>query len=374
MRVLICARPGTGGAGRVLEALLRRLPEKGITGTAALSPLEGDAVLEVAARAGWDVVPLKMRRDVKLLADAHALFRLRRLAKGHRLVHAHASKAGALARLAGLGAPVVYTPHGFFFTYHPEGSAPRRLYLDLERRLAPRTKILHCVSDAERHVALEHGLATAATAIVIPNPVPPRRGGEGADARARESLRAMGVADTSRVVLMVARLAEPKDPVTFVRAAGLVDADLGATFVLVGDGALAEESRAAAAALPSGRIVFSASVDDVRALLGRCRVAVLSSRSEALPVFLLEALAEGIPAVATDLPGCREASGDAALYVPPGDAAALAAAVTRLLRNERQHRDLARAARARAPRFDEDRWLDAVVAMYRRAAAPAQRA
>ena len=86
-----------------------------------------------------------------------------------------------------------------------------------------------------------------------------------------------------------------------------------------------------------------------------------------MPLFLLEALAEGVPAVASDLPGCRDASGDAALYAPPGNAEAMAAAIERLLRDASLHAGLAAKARARAPQFDEDRWLDGIVAMYGRA-------
>ena len=89
-----------------------------------------------------------------------------------------------------------------------------------------------------------------------------------------------------------------------------------------------------------------------------------------MPLFLLEALAEGVPAVATDLAGCREASGDAAVYVPPGDPAALAEAVSGLLRDKSRHRKMSKTARERAPLFDEDRWLEGLLAMYGRATGP----
>ena len=68
------------------------------------------------------------------------------------------------------------------------------------------------------------------------------------------------------------------------------------------------------------------------------------------------------------MPGCREASGEGALYVPPGDATALAAAVERLLRDEGLRARTSAAALQRAPLFDEDRWLDGLVALYGRAA------
>lgn len=359
MRVLLAARPGTGGAARVLEALLRRLPERGVTGTAVLSGLEGTDLLDAARRHGWETVRLDLERG-PCLADLAARRELARLIPGHDLVHAHAAKAGALVRLAADGVPVVYAPHGFYFTYHGEGTWRHRLWRAVERRLAPRTAYFHCVSEAERDLCVASGFCAADRAVAIPNPVPPRRTG------ATTPLPAFG---TGPLVLMVARFAAPKDPVGFFQAAARVDPSLGARFVLVGRGPLEEEARRAAELVPEGRAwVLTADVD-VRALLARSRVAVLATASEALPLFLLEALEEGVPAVASDLPGTREAAGDAALFAPSCDAPALAAAIERLLREPALREDLARRARARAPRFAEDAWLDAVVALYERATA-----
>src|SRR5262249_6028327 len=146
--------------------------------------------------------------------------------------------------------------------------------------------------------------------------------------------------ESERIVLMAARLAEPKDPLTFVRAAALVDPALGARFLLVGEGPLLEEAKREADALPAGRFVFVPAHADVRTLLAGSRVAVLSSKSEAMPLFLLEAMAEGVPIVASDLPGCREAAGDGALYAPPGDAKAMAVAITALLLDAKQRKRL----------------------------------
>ena len=358
MRVMVVARPGIGGVARVLDAMFRRLPERGITGTAVLSGLEGTEMLDAARLRGWDVVRLDMKREVSFLADGLAMLKLRREFGLHDLVHAHAAKAGALVRLARPRIPVIYAPHGFYFSYHDPGTRPFAKFLGFEKRLAPGTSLLHCVSEAERDLAVRHGLIDAPDAVVLPNPIPPRR----ADAP-----KVAPPPPSERIVLMTARLAEPKDPLTYVRAAGLVDASLGARFLLVGEGPLLPAAKAEAAKLPAGRVVFVPANADVRTLLAGSRVAVLSSRSEAMPLFLLEALAEGVPAVATDLAGCREASGDAAVYVPVGDAAAMAAAITRLLRDDAARAAMSKAGRARASLFDEDRWLEGLVAMYARA-------
>ncbi len=362
-RVLVCARPGIGGAARVIEALLRRLPERGVTGTAALSSLEGEDLLDAASDHGWDVVRLDLHRSISPMSDTGAGYRLRKLAPGHDVVHAHAAKAGALARLAlpmKRGVPVVYSPHGFYFTYHEEDSPQWKRYLGLEQRLAPRTTLLHCVGDAERAVALEHRLATDENAHVLRNPVP----------RAVDRNEAALPDDGKPLVVMAARLAAPKDPVTFVRAAAALDPEHSARFVLVGDGALAEDARAAAG---DHDVHFLPPETDVRGLLRRARVAVLATDSEALPIFVLEALAEGVPVVATDLAGCRDAAGDAALYVPARDPAALGTAVVRLLADDALHTRLSAAGSSRAALFAEDVWADGLVEMYARVVRPASR-
>jgi glycosyltransferase involved in cell wall biosynthesis len=358
VKVLVAARPGIGGVARVLEAMFRRLPSRGVEGTAVLSGLEGTQMLDVAARHGWETVRVNMKREIAFLSDALAVAKLRREFPGHDLVHAHAAKAGALVRLARPRMPVVYAPHGFYFSYHAEGSKPYRRYLDVEKKLAPGTSLLHCVSEHERDLAVANGLIDAPDAVVLPNPVPPRR----ADAP-----KVAPPPENERIVLMAARLAEPKDPLTFVRAAALVDPALGATFLLVGEGPLLDAAKREASALPAGRFVFLPANADVRTLLAGSRVAVLSSRSEAMPLFLLEAMAEDVAIVATDLPGCREAAGDAAMYVPPSEPKAMAVAITALLLDAKQRKRLRENGRLRLPLFEEDRWVDGLVAMYERA-------
>jgi glycosyltransferase involved in cell wall biosynthesis len=86
---------------------------------------------------------------------------------------------------------------------------------------------------------------------------------------------------------------------------------------------------------------------------------VMPSRYEGLSLTALEALAAGVPIVASDIPGLRDAIGDAGVLVPPDDAAALADRVVALLRDPDRRRALAEAGRERAAReFGVRRMLD----------------
>jgi glycosyltransferase involved in cell wall biosynthesis len=95
-------------------------------------------------------------------------------------------------------------------------------------------------------------------------------------------------------------------------------------------------------------VEFRGFVRDVPAFLRELDLFCLPSRREALPLALLEAMAAGLPCVATDVGDIRAAVGDAVLLVPPEDDRALAAALDSLLGDPERRVALGRRARQRA--------------------------
>jgi glycosyltransferase involved in cell wall biosynthesis len=109
----------------------------------------------------------------------------------------------------------------------------------------------------------------------------------------------------------------------------------GVHLSLAGNGSLRPRLEALARALGiDGRVDFLGSCADVPTLLGGCDLFVFSTtRAEGLGTVLIEALAAGLPVVASDVPACRELleEGRWGVLVNPGDPAALALAVIRRL-------------------------------------------
>jgi glycosyltransferase involved in cell wall biosynthesis len=246
-------------------------------------------------------------------------------------VHANSSKAGVLARLAAWLARVpvrIFTVHGWAFAQH--AGAASRVYLALDRFVRPLTSVFICVSAGTRDEGVVARTCVPDRTLVIPNAV---------DVDVPRS--PLG-GDPPRII-SVGRLKAPKDFATFLAALGRIAVPYRAA--IIGDGpdraALAELASAADVELLGER-------DDVRHQLAASDVFVLPSRSEGMPMSILEAMAAGLPVVATRVGGVPELVAEGTgLLVPPGDVDALHAALDLVLRDAELRGRLGRAARAR---------------------------
>jgi glycosyltransferase involved in cell wall biosynthesis len=220
------------------------------------------------------------------------------------------------------------------------------------------TTVTICVSERERRLGVAARTCGADRTVVIHNGVPSpavARRGERSDGRAR--------------IITVGRLQAPKDPVTFVRALARLAPD-SFTATLVGDGPDREAVEAEVRRLGlAERVKLAGDRRDVPELLAEGDVFVLSTASEGLPMSILEAMAAGLPVVASHVGGIPEVveDGRTGLLVPPGDDRALAAAIGRLVADPGLQAELGRAGHDRARRcFAVEVFRRSHVDLYRR--------
>ena len=155
-------------------------------------------------------------------------------------------------------------------------------------------------------------------------------------------------------VLSVARLVPDKDHDTLIRAFGLVSPrHPEAELWLVGDGPRrAAVQQLIERTLPPGKVRFFPGQVDLRPFLHQASLMALSSINEALPNVVVEAMASGLPVVATRVGGLPEVvvPGETGWLVPPGDVPALAAAMGHLLGDPEAREVFGRAGRERVKR------------------------
>jgi len=267
--------------------------------------------------------------------------RLAELAREVDIVHAQDRRTGLLTRLWHPdGTPRVYTVHGLPDPYLPipanRGRRPglrnQLAYRGLDAWLARRSDALVVASAALAEQLRRRLGFPAARMEVIPNGVEPVRATVDGD-----------------LVASISMLEPVKGLDAFVRAAAeLKDtaASAGARFQIVGSGPAGEGLRRLATELEAP-VEFPGHVP-AAAVLPRLRIFVLTSWFENCPMALLEAMMAGVPAVVSGVGGVPELVGDTALVVPPGDPAALAAALRRLLEEPGPAAALGGRARERA--------------------------
>jgi glycosyltransferase involved in cell wall biosynthesis len=348
--------------------------------TLACGPSSAEAPLLERARRqpGIDFVtlptlgrPVRPAADLRACLDILALLRRRR----YDVIHLHTSKAGALGRLAaaclGQRRRVVHQPHGHLF-YGYYGRLGDALVLFAERLLAPLAarQLTLTARGAREHLA--RGVGRETQFRVIPSGVemrPLRDAARGRDAARRR----LGYAQGDLVVMSLARLEPIKGAPLTLRAFARAAAGRPALRLhLAGDGPLLESLRAEAAALGIGaRVRLDGRWGSPHDLLPAADLFVLAPRNEGMGRAVVEALALGVPVIATSVGGLPEVleEGASGVLVPPDDEEALAAALTGLADDAALRHELGRRGSARAVEYGAGRMVHRILNLYREIAA-----
>lgn len=311
-------------------------------------------------------------RELNPVKDLLAVFRLMRFMTqgGYTIVHTHSSKAGIVGRWAAklAGVPViVHTVHGWA---HHDRQHPllRAYYILMEKLTLPITDKLIVVSALNIEKGLQDGIGKASDYVVIRSGIELDRFGHPQVPRAA-TRQALGIPLDAPVVGTVTRLSPQKAPLDFVRAAGIVAQARPETyFVMVGDGPLHADVEALAAEVGiRDHLVLTGLRRDVPELMAAFDLFALSSLWEGLPRVLPQAMATGLPLVATATDGSAEAviDGVNGLLVPPGEPAQLAQALIRLLNDPALAQQMGAAGRAQVDEFSDKRMVAQIEALYR---------
>lgn len=331
-------------------ALVSGMPEKD----------EGDLIADARALN----VPLHLisalRRAPHPIRDLKAFWHLYRLMRRERvqIAHTHLSKAGILGRLAAhlAGVPViVHTYHGDVL----EGYFSKWkswLYTSTERVVARLTDRFVCVSDALKQRLLAYRLGASEDFQVIAN-------GIDVDFFASAERR------TGRRVGTLAMFYPIKRLDLFVcMAHRLRETHADVSFEIAGDGMAAEALHRLSASL-GNPVVFTGICRDKRAFLKDLDVFVSCSDFEGAGIGAMEAMAAGVPVVATRVGGIPEIvqDGKTGLLLPPNDVDALCSATDKLLSNPLLRKGMGRAAEQYArTHFSHKKMISGINAMYRR--------
>ena len=342
-------REWRGGQRQVLLLVdqLRRAGHESVCAFRAGAPLA-----RAAAEAGFTLLPFAPRGEW----DLAAAWRLRRQVRRNPpdLLHAHDAHAVTFAALAGMRtAPVVASRRVAFRVRRDPFSRLKRARVArwLAVSAAARGGLLRAGVPAERIVLVRSG---------VPGPRSTRAPGRPLATRADVPAEAF-------LVLTAGRLEPSKGQRTVLEACALARDLGGARWVVAGEGRdRAFLERLAADLGVLDRLSFTGDVPDLPDHLGEAQVFVLASFAEGMGSAALDALAAGVPVVASRVGGLPEVIGEdgAGFLVTPGDARALAEAVRALYLDPALRRSASEKALQRAERFTPEATARATVSAY----------
>ena len=339
MRLLLAVADGRLGGGtthvlQLIEALREALPVE----VHLLSQTGSPALAEAGERGavGHGIDFFASRLDPRLWLRVRALIGELRPA----LVHAHGARAALPLGFAVRDVPFFYSVHGYHFVGKPPGV--RHLAIAAERRCSARADLTVFVSHHDRDLAARHGILNACRRLeVIPNGVDPR------------GLPSASGSHDGRRLAFLGRLSAEKNPLLALEVLDRLRAD-GHRLRIIGDGPLMGVVRHRAAEFGlADRVELMGARPRKQALkeLSESDALLVPSLWEGMPMAPLEAMAIGVPVVASSVGGLTEVieDGRTGFLIASSDPASYAEAVRALAATGTRTRIVAAARRV----FDE---------------------
>ncbi|MEO5928012.1 MAG: glycosyltransferase family 4 protein [Patescibacteria group bacterium] len=358
-----------GGAQFFVHALAKAAKEEGHSVIVAAGG-EG----ELGSRCTQDGIhfePLTtMRRELSPLHDLAAIHEIRTIIKDFKpdIVHLNSSKMGVVGSIAASldHIPLVIYRIGGWSFLEDIPTWKKSLYLWSEKWTARNKDIVvtvHPGDEAEakgRRILPKERLTTISNGIDLS--ALDTRVKNRADAR-----RALGLADDAFVIGTLANFYPPKNIPWYLDAIAPLLRDGKAIATIIGNGPERHMIEEASQKLNLGRsLSLPGRLPDAASLLSAFDLFVLPSSKEGMPWSLLEAMAAGLPCIATDVGACRwMLEQDAGIIVPPNDADAMRSAITSLINDPARRATLgANARRAVETRFRWEDTLRASLALF----------
>ena len=306
--------------------------------------------LHITQQLGIDpiIIP-EMKRDISPKEDQIAYKKIHQLIEWFKpdIIHTHASKAGALGRLAGIRSRtpiIVHTFHGHVFHSY-FNKVKTQAYISIERKLAQKTDAIIAISPLQKRELVEDfSIAEEEKVRVIPLGFDLERFREGQDEKRKEFRSQYHLEDKVIAIGIIGRLVPIKNHQLFLELAAKT---IGKTnkkiqFFIIGDGELASELKAMAIELglnsPNGEknnVLFTSWIKNIDVAIAGLDIIVMTSNNEGTPVSLIEAQAGQRAIVTTEVGGIKDIiiPGKTGMMSPKGDVEKLTQNLCELIEN-----------------------------------------
>lgn len=369
----IITKLAVGGAqDTVIDSVEHLNKAKKIYSEIACGPIEKNVgnLENLAISKGIRLVKIQgLTNNIKPISNIRALFILYKYIKKKKfqIVHTHSSVAGIIGRIAARFAKIPVIIH----TVHGWGIRPdmpkikQKVYIWLERFCERFTDKLIVVSKFNIDKGLKYKVGKPSKYTVIHSGIDIKKFSK--EINTKEKKKQLGLDEDKPVVGMIGRLDAQKNPLDFVKSAGIIQKRFpNVQFIIVGDGPLRKQTEALINRLNVKNFHLLGFRRDVDEILQIIDISVLTSLWEGLPRVFPESMAAKKPIVATNVDGAPEAiiDGETGFIVQPKQPEALAEKVLFLLNNPNKSKQMGIKAFKRVNQFSLSRMLKDIDSLY----------
>lgn len=375
MKILQLLEAAATGAGRHVVDLTEGLLARGHEVHLLYSPLRCDRVFaagldHLKTKCNFHSLPVPIQRYPSA-SDLRVIGKLRRYLRTcgpFDLVHCHSTKAGLIGRagLIGLSVKRLYTPHGFLSMNPATGRVTAGIASRLEKLLAKLAAGVAVVSREEYAHAVEIGIPRDKLCLVPNGVVPPPI--DVVETQRSACRRDWGLEEGHVCIGFVGRFIPVKAPEVMLDsfAAFRRRTRVPARLVMIGDGPLFAPLRRQAANLNLEGEVLWLGAREARPLMPAFDIFALTSKSEGHPLVVLEAMARGLPIVATGVGGIADTvqPGVNGFIAPVGDKEEIANSLKKLADDSTLRTRMGQASRSLSHHFSADRMTEQTLLFY----------
>ncbi len=323
------------------------------------------------------IVP-ELKRNISPLHDFIATRKIISLLVKQKvdIVHTHTSKAGFIGRIAAKYCKIpiiIHTTHGLI--YIPDSNIPgipdfsivNKMFLILERWAGKYTDALTVLSNAEKKMCHTLNLANEQKVHTISNGIDLERYTKNEDA-GNAVRKSLGIDQSEIVILSVGRLTSEKGHSFLLKGFfRLLDRHESIRLIIAGDGPerINLESQISDSS-NTQNVIFSGYSNDIPSLLSAADIFVLPSLYEGFGLAIIEAMAVGLPVIASNVGGIPEIinSKNNGFLFKKGDVTELTEQLNELVMNRQKRTELGRNALKTSKKYSLQKMLDSYYALY----------
>lgn len=359
MKVLnIISGLGRGGAEILLKESLPFMKKKGVDSTILSLSMERDALVNELIEDGINVY----KTGLNNVYSPRQIFKIEKYLRGYDLIHTHLLPAQYWTILAKIisnnKTPIVTTEHS---TNNKRRG--KKLFKITDKFIYDKYDKIICISQATKRNLDEWLPNLSAKSTVIYNGINLDKFKMAKPYSTNELLKGVTIDENIKLILMTGRLDIPKDHNTLIKAISLLPNEFH--LVLVGRGRLKNKMMSLSKELEiSHRVHFLGYRSDVERIMKSVDVYVQSSHWEGFGIAALEAMASGVPVIASDVDGLTEVVKDGGLLFPKGDYIALAKRIKDIFDSEEKYNHIANKCKLKSERFSIEKMVDEYLKTY----------